>query len=1007
MLSRVVLGAIAVVGLLLASRGASAQRGVQWAPDGASRLVSTDVGGERWAIRVDVEDGTVIGNVFRPDGGPPQFVWCWPQSTADDPVRLRCEGTTGCDDWVDLGEVELPGSFLSPPTSCDASAAVAAAPGRPSDGALESPSALRLSPDERRTLISKDVGGLRWAMVYDPERSFPGASPPARLTGNVFDPGGGAPQFVACEEAGRAGGDQMVFRCAGASACGCAPCAPSDWTPIGEVVLPQSFVEERRCPARAAPAGGLVARFASTVPEDAATFGATVAVAGATAAVSVPRALYVYERTAAGWEQVARVAAPDSERFGRGIAMTEGRIAVGDDHRALIYERVDGAWRLTATLSPQGVETGRLVAMSGDLLVLSSGDEDERSAVITYERSGDGWRETERLSVPADLFSAFFRAVALSGDTLATVVLAQAYDGADFLPFVQTYERRGAAWIEAARIASSTPSYDFGRAIALSGDTLAVGRPPSFSRESREDDGIVLLFEKVGDEWIGSGTLHTCSPEAGRFGTEVVISGDGIAVGASAFSGSAAAGDVHRFQRTADGWQETGRFAYADAAPAAPGPAQRRIALDGTTLVAGASGAVAVFDLSSPDVAPPAPCPPPAPELWPTEEWQVGDPAAHGMNPVLLERAREYAFQPGKNTQGVVVVRHGAVVAEWYEDGRGADSYAASWSDAKSVAGTVIGIAIDRGVIPGVEASMATFYPEWSGTEKEAMTLRHVLSMTSGLDWEESYVTDPSNLSDIARLAATESDQLGFVLAKPLAFEPGTYHSYSSADTLMLSGVIESALGTSFGAYAREVLFDPIGMTRAQWWTDAVGHTLTYCCLDAPSREFARFGLLWARGGRWADRQVISEEYVRAALTPTVTDGPEGLGIHSYGFQWWLGAAASGRYAGDGFSARGYDGQYIYVFPSLDLVVVRNGHYEKDPGPPIADPNLFTRYPAAGLGNGRGTVPPDRWSDATFLRPILDSILDRGEAPTFPSRPDASTRSTIAATTRSRPRPFR
>src|SRR6185295_9306234 len=119
----------------------------------------------------------------------------------------------------------------------------------------------------------------------------------------------------------------------------------------------------------------------------------------------------------------------------------------------------------------------------------------------------------------------------------------------------------------------------------------------------------------------------------------------------------------------------------------------------------------------------------------------------------------------------------------------------------------------------------------------------------------ESYVTDSTNTSDIAALASTERDQLGYVLAQPLRFAPGTQFEYSSADSLMLSGVIESAVGTSFGAYSREVLFDPIGMTRAEWWTDAVGHTLTYCCLDAPTREFARFGLLYARGGRWADRQ--------------------------------------------------------------------------------------------------------------------------------------------------------
>jgi len=252
-----------------------------------------------------------------------------------------------------------------------------------------------------------------------------------------------------------------------------------------------------------------------------------------------------------------------------------------------------------------------------------------------------------------------------------------------------------------------------------------------------------------------------------------------------------------------------------------------------------------------------------------------------------------------------------------------------------------------------------------------------VLTMTSGLQWSESYVTDPGNLSDIAQLASVARDQLSYVVAKPLAFEPGTYHAYSSGDTMLLSGVIEAAVGTSFGDYARRVLFDPLGMTRAEWWTDAVGHTLAYCCLDAPSREFARFGLLYARGGRWADRRLVSEEYVRASLEPTITEGPDGVGVHRYGFQWWLDRGSVAPGTADAFEARGWDIQRIFVFPRLDLVVVRHGHYDKDPGPPIADPSLFARYPSGGLVEGRGTVPPESWVDDELLAPILASIVER------------------------------
>jgi CubicO group peptidase (beta-lactamase class C family) len=197
------------------------------------------------------------------------------------------------------------------------------------------------------------------------------------------------------------------------------------------------------------------------------------------------------------------------------------------------------------------------------------------------------------------------------------------------------------------------------------------------------------------------------------------------------------------------------------------------------------------------------------------------------MSPIALARAGEYALLPGSNTQGVVVARHGVIVAEWYEDGRDATSYAASWSVAKSIASALIGVAIERGDVRDENVSMAEFFPDWAGTEKEAITVRNVLQMTSGLDWSEYYATTQKVLSDIGRMASQERDQLSFVAGKPLAFPPGTVFSYSSGDSMLLSAVIERSTGLSAGEYARRHLFVPLGMARAQWWSDAVGHTLT------------------------------------------------------------------------------------------------------------------------------------------------------------------------------------
>lgn len=355
-----------------------------------------------------------------------------------------------------------------------------------------------------------------------------------------------------------------------------------------------------------------------------------------------------------------------------------------------------------------------------------------------------------------------------------------------------------------------------------------------------------------------------------------------------------------------------------------------------------------------------------------TWEWPTATPEAQAMDASVLEGARTYAFQPGKRTQGVVVTRRGTLVAEWYEDGRDATSYAASWSMGKSVTSALVGIAIDEGKIPSVTVPMTDYYPQWIGSPRDQIALEHVLHMTSGLDWEEIYQVDMANESDVVQLVFTTESPLAYVLDRPLRVTPGTTFNYSSGDTLLLSGMLQQATGRPAGEYAQEKLFGKLGIEAAEWWTARTGETLTYCCLDMTSRDFARIGLLYMQRGMWDGEQVVPQAWVDASLSPA----PAYMG---YGYQWWL----EGRTATDAiipddlFMANGHDGQYIYVIPSLELVVVRNGHYDKYEGEPIAHPTLFARYPSDGLTPESGTVPPDSWSHTQFLTPILDSITDR------------------------------
>jgi CubicO group peptidase (beta-lactamase class C family) len=345
-----------------------------------------------------------------------------------------------------------------------------------------------------------------------------------------------------------------------------------------------------------------------------------------------------------------------------------------------------------------------------------------------------------------------------------------------------------------------------------------------------------------------------------------------------------------------------------------------------------------------------------------SEGFEVITPEEAGMDPGVLDGARMYAFDPAKNTQGVVILRGGKLVAEWYAEDRDADSFAASWSMAKSFTSALVGIALEEGAIPSLDQPVADYIPEWVGTEHEEITLEHVLTMTSGLDWNE---TDDLAESDVIALGLA-ADPLAVAIDQPRLVAPGTAFNYSSGDTMLLSKVIQDATGMSVGEYAESRLFSKIGAAPAEWWRDVSGTTLSFCCIDMSTRSFARFGQLFLDGGRWRGEPVVPESWVQASTAPSPT-------FVGYGYKWWLTGRTS-NLPDDTYTARGHDGQFIHVIPSLDLVVVRNGLYYKYPGEPVADPFLFIRYPLSGVYDSQGTHPPDSWDDEAFLQPIIDSI---------------------------------
>ena len=316
--------------------------------------------------------------------------------------------------------------------------------------------------------------------------------------------------------------------------------------------------------------------------------------------------------------------------------------------------------------------------------------------------------------------------------------------------------------------------------------------------------------------------------------------------------------------------------------------------------------------------------------VYPGADWETSSPEAEGMDAAPLEDIDAYCVEHG--CRAVVVVRHGRIVWERYWGGWDKDSTDNSWSMAKSVTSALVGIAIDEGKIKGLDESAADFIPEWRGSNREQITVGDLLSMSSGLTWAMLY--DPPSGDTVKMLQ--KDDQLTYALNQQLYREPGTDWYYSDGDAMSFSRIIEAATGMEVGEYAQEKLFGPIGMQKANWLTDNRGQAMTYCCIFSTARDFARFGYLFLRNGKWADEQVVPEDWVKTSTQPSQIENM------NYGYYWWL--LDFPDVPKDAFMAMGFATKRTYVIPSLDIVAVRLGE-----------------------GDDLG------WNDNTFLKPIVDA----------------------------------
>jgi len=245
-------------------------------------------------------------------------------------------------------------------------------------------------------------------------------------------------------------------------------------------------------------------------------------------------------------------------------------------------------------------------------------------------------------------------------------------------------------------------------------------------------------------------------------------------------------------------------------------------------------------------------------------------------------------------------------------------------SAGKSIVSALIGIALDQGLISGIEESLYDFFPQYSqfnSPEKSLITLRHALTMTAGFNWNESSTALSSEQNDLFRMLRTD-DWYGYILSKGTMISPGQIFDYNSALTMLLGGVVQQASGLTAWEFAEDYLFEPLGFDT-RYWTEGPNGEIGGLALRP--RDMAKFGLLYLNKGVWNSTQVVSEGWVDESTARCVTFGPVDSFESGYGYQWWQFDFEVDGEVHESYAAWGWGGQHIFVFPQFDMVVVFTG----------------------------------------------------------------------------------
>jgi CubicO group peptidase (beta-lactamase class C family) len=310
-------------------------------------------------------------------------------------------------------------------------------------------------------------------------------------------------------------------------------------------------------------------------------------------------------------------------------------------------------------------------------------------------------------------------------------------------------------------------------------------------------------------------------------------------------------------------------------------------------------------------------------------------------------RALEDYFKRARVT-GFIVLKRGKIVFERYRLGADEKSLFTSWSMAKSFVSTLVGFAVADGQIHSLDDPVSDYLPELRGSAYDGVPIKAVLQMSSGVAFTEDYVSSVSDSDRMWDEAVQYNKQplTNFARDSKRAVAPFTRFNYVGVDTVVLGWLVSRVTGKTLAQDLSAKLWGPLGMeTDADWMTDGRGpraNEIAFCCLDAALRDYARFGLFMSQGGAWQGRQLLARAWVEAAThsdRPQVQPGKLYPGYPlGYQYQWWV--LPTGPDEIGGFEAQGIYGQFLYVNPTEQVVIVVASVWPK----PLDDGLEFETY---------------------------------------------------------------